>query len=156
MMLIPFSAAVTDAYVKGDYLWLRNSIKQINKVSIMLTLLSVIVLAISPIVFKFWIGDSLNISWALRIAMTIYFVLNIWTVPYSSFISGVGKMQVAMTSAIFKMILYIPVAIFMVKTLGTPGIMLSIILVNTLPNNILYTIQYNKIVNRTAKGIWNK
>ena len=122
----------------------------------MLTLLSVIVLAISPIVFKFWIGDSLNISWALRIAMTIYFVLNIWTVPYSSFISGVGKMQVAMTSAIFKMILYIPVAIFMVKTLGTPGIMLSIILVNTLPNNILYTIQYNKIVNRTAKGIWNK
>ena len=156
MMLIPFSAAVTDAYVKGDYLWLRNSIKQINKVSIMLTLLSVIDLAISPIVFKFWIGDSLNISWALRIAMTIYFVLNIWTVPYSSFISGVGKMQVAMTSAIFKMILYIPVAIFMVKTLGTPGIMLSIILVNTLPNNILYTIQYNKIVNRTAKGIWNK
>ena len=65
-------------------------------------------------------------------------------------------MQVAMTAAIFKMIIYLPIAIIMVKTMGTPGIMLSIILVNTLPNNILYTIQYNKIVNKTAKGIWNK
>lgn len=156
MMLIPLSAAVTDAYVKNDYLWLKNIFKRINKVSILLTILSIIILVISPLVFKYWIGDSLNISWPLRIAMTIYFILNIWTTPYSSFISGVGKMQVAMTSAIFKIILYIPIAIFMVKTLGTPGIMFSIILVNTLPNNILYTIQYKKIVNKTAKGIWNR
>lgn len=156
MMLIPLSAAVTDAYVKCDYQWLKNSIKKINKVSLMLTLLSIIILAVSPIVFKLWLGDRLDISWSLRIAMTIYFILNIWTTPYSSFISGVGKMQVAMTAAIFKMIIYLPIAIIMVKTMGTPGIMLSIILVNTLPNNILYTIQYNKIVNKTAKGIWNK
>ena len=88
--------------------------------------------------------------------MSVYFILNIWTTPYSSFISGVGKIQVAMVSAVFKMILYIPVAIFMVKTFGTPGIMMSIILVNTLPNNILYTIQHKKIVNKTATGIWNK
>ena len=156
MMLVPLSAAVTDAYVKNDYLWLKNIFKRINKISILLTILSLIVLLVSPIIFKYWIGNSLNITWSLRIAMTIYFILNIWTTPYSSFISGVGKMQIAMTSAIFKMIIYIPVAIFMVKTFGTPGIMFSIIIVNTLPNNILYTIQYNKIVNKKAKGVWNR
>ena len=156
MMLIPLSAAITDAYVKEDYAWMRNIIKQVNKVSLLLTILSAVVLLISPIVFKYWIGDKLIISWMLRIFMTIYFVLNIWTTPYSSFISGVGKMQVAMISAVFKMVFYIPIAIFMVKSLGTSGIMLSIIIVNTLPNNILYTIQYKKIVNRTATGFWNK
>ena len=156
MMLIPLTAAVTDAYIKNDYSWLKNIMNRINKISILLTLLSFVVLLLSPIVFRYWIGDHLDISWSLRIAITIYFVLNIWTTPYSSFISGVGKMQVAMTSAIFKIILYLPIAIFMVKTLETTGIMLSIILVNTLPNNILYTIQYKKIVNKTAIGIWNK
>lgn len=156
MMLLPLSAAITDAYVKEDYVWLKNIIKRINKVSLLLSILSLVILAISPVVFRYWLGDKLSISWILRITMSIYFILNIWTTPYSSFISGVGKMQVAMVSAIFKMILYIPIAIFMVKTFETPGIMMSIILVNTLPNNILYTIQYKKIVNKTATGIWNK
>lgn len=156
MMLLPLSAAITDAYVKDDYTWLRNCIKKTNIVSLLLTLFSLVILAVSPIVFKYWLGDKLEISWILRISMSIYFILNIWTTPYSSFISGVGKMQVAMISSICKMVLYIPIAIAMVQTLGTPGIMLSIILVNTLPNNILFTVQYKKIVNKTASGIWNK
>lgn len=156
MMLLPLSAAITDAYVKEDYNWLKNVIRRINKVSTILTFLSLVILAISPIVFKYWIGDNLVIAWPIRITMSIYFILNIWTTPYSSFISGVGKMQVAMISAICKIVIYIPVAIFMIKNLGTPGIIISIILVNTLPNNILYIIQYNKIVNKKATGIWNK
>ena len=156
MMLLPLSAAITDAYVKDDYTWLRKCIKKTNIVSLLLTLFSLVILAVSPIVFKYWLGDKLEISWILRISMSIYFILNIWTTPYSSFISGVGKMQVAMISSICKMVLYIPIAIAMVQTLGTPGIMLSIILVNTLPNNILFTVQYKKIVNKTASGIWNK
>ena len=155
MMLLPLSAAITDAYIKNDYSWLTSSIKRINKVSLLLTVASIVLLAISPIVFKYWIGDKLDISWLLRITMSIYFILNIWTTPYSSFIS-VGKMQMAMVLAIFKMVLYIPIAILMVKAFGTPGIMMSIILVNTIPNNILYTLQYKKIVNKTAAGIWNK
>ena len=156
MMLLPLSASITDAYVKEDYAWLKRVINQINKVSLLLTLLSIFVLVASPVVFKYWIGDKLEISWVLRMSMSIYFILNIWTTPYSSFISGVGKMQVAMVSAFFKMVFYIPLAVIMVKTLGTSGIMLSIILINTLPNNVLYTIQYKKILNKTASGIWNK
>lgn len=156
MMLMPLIAAITDAYVKEDYIWLKNIMKKINKVSIILTLLSLVILALSPIVFKIWLSDRLYISWSLRIAMTVYFIMNIWTTPYSSFITGVGKMQVAMIAAVFKIIFYIPIAIFFVKLMGTPGVMLSIILANTLPNNILYTIQYKKIINKTAKGIWNK
>lgn len=156
MMLLPLSAAITDAYVKEDYVWLKNIIKRINKVSMILSVLSLFIIAISPIVFHYWIGDKLDISWLLRITMSIYFILNIWTTPYSSFISGVGKMQMAMVLAIFKMVLYIPIAILMVKAFGTPGIMMSIILVNTIPNNVFYTLQYKKIVNKTAAGIWNK
>ena len=156
MMLLPLSAAITDAYVKDDYTLLRKCIKKTNIVSLLLTLFSLVILAVSPIVFKYLLCDKLEISWILRISMSIYFILNIWTTPYSSFISGVGKMQVAMISSICKMVLYIPIAIAMVQTLGTPGIMLSIILVNTLPNTLLFTVQYKTLVNKTASGIWNK
>lgn len=156
MMMMPLSAAVTDAYVKEDYVWMKGIIRRISKVSLILSLLSLVVLGISPVVFHFWIEDKLEISWMLRIFMTIYFILNIWTTPYSSFISGVGKMNVAMISSFVKIAIYIPVAIFLVKQFSTSGIMLAIIVINTIPNNILYTLQYKKIVNRTARGIWNK
>lgn len=156
MMMMPLSAAVTDAYVKDDYNWMKGIIKRISKVSFLLSLLSFVILVLSPVVFHFWIGDKLVISWMLRIFMSIYFILNIWTTPYSIFISGIGKMNVAMILSFVKIIVYIPVAVLMVKTLGTSGIMLAIIVVNTIPNNVIYTMQYNKIVNRTATGIWNR
>lgn len=156
MMMVPLTAAVTDAYIKEDYAWMKNVIRRVNRLSLILTGFSIVLLLVSSFVFKLWIGDKLSISWMLRLFMTGYFILNIWTTPYSSFISGVGKMNVAMLSGIVKIIVYIPVAIFLVKLLGTSGIMLAIILINMLPNNVLYTIQYNKIVNKTATGIWNK
>ena len=156
MMMMPLSAAITDAYVKDDYSWMKGIIKRISKVSMLLSVLSIVVLALSPVVFYLWFGDKLEISWLLRIFMSAYFILNIWTTPYSSFISGVGKMNVAMVLSLVKILVYIPVAILLVKILGTSGIMLAIILINTIPNNIIYTVQYNKIVNRTATGIWNR
>lgn len=58
--------------------------------------------------------------------------------------------------AVGKILLYVPFAICMVKTFGTIGLILSIIIINNLPNNILYKIQYSKIINNRATGIWNK
>lgn len=156
MMLIPLTVAITDAYIKNDYTWLKSIMSKINKISLLLSFISFIMLCISPIVFQLWVGDKLIISWSLCICMTIYFVLNIWTTPYSNFIGGVGKLNVAMILSILKIILYLPIAIVLVKMIGTTGVILSIIVVNTLPNNILFYIQYRKIVNKTAEGIWNK
>lgn len=155
-MLIPLSASITDAYIKDEFNWIKNIMHKIHKISKILTVISILLLLISPIIFKIWIDDKLYISWMLRIFMSLYFILNIWTTPYSAFISGVGKMNIAMWSNIVKIIVFFPIAIIIVKYLGTWGIMLAIILVNTIPNNVLYTIQYKKIVNRTATGIWNK
>lgn len=156
MMLVPLSAAVTDAYIKEDFDWIKNIMKQIRKISILLSLMSITTLVLSPVIFPIWLGDKLNISWMLRISMTIYFILNIWTTPYSSFISGVGKMNVAMISNLVKTLIYLPTAILLVSSLGTYGIMIAIILINTLPNNIIYSIQYRKIVTKRAVGIWNR
>lgn len=156
LMLQPLAAAVTDAYVKSDYVWLKNIFSKINRISLLLSLLSIVLLLISPIVFRYWIGDRLAISLPMSICLTIYFILNIWTTPYSSFISGVGKMNIAMILGILKIVLYLPVAIIFVKLFDTTGIIISIIIINTLPNNVVYHIQYKLIVNKTAKGIWNK
>ena len=111
---------------------------------------------ISPIIFKIWLGGRLSIPVELSIAMTIYFIFNVWVNPYSNFVGGMGKLNVSVLLSLFKILVFFPVAIFMVKQMGAVGLILTILTVNTLPNLIVGVIQYNLIITNRAKGIWSK
>ena len=156
MMLTPLVAAVTDAYVKGEDVWLRNIYKKIKIYSVALTLASLLMLAVSQIVFHLWVGEKIIVPWSLAIVMTVYFIANIWITPYKNFLSGVGKMNVTVIISFCKIVLFFPVAIALIKQLQAVGLVLAILLVNTLPNMVFGIYQYQLVLNHKAKGIWNK
>ena len=156
MVLQPFVAAITDAYVKDEIEWIKRTFVKIRIYSIGLTILSIILLLVSPFAFSIWLGDKLEIPWSMCVLMSIYFILNIWVSPYMNFISGVGKLTITSIVSVGKIILFIPTAIFMIKIYGTLGLLISIILINTIPNFIVGVSQYRRIINKTAIGIWNK
>lgn len=156
MVLQPLIAAVTDAYVKKEMQWVKNIFKKISLYSAGLSVVEILLLVISPFVFKLWLGDRLTIPMELCIAMTIYFIFNVWVNPYSNFAGGVGKLNVSVLLSFFKIIIFFPVAIFMVKQWESVGLIMTILIVNTLPNLIVGAIQYTMIINNKAKGIWNK
>lgn len=156
MVLTPLVAAITDAYVKAEYVWIKNIFKKIQLYSVVLTAGSIIMLAVSQIVFHLWVGDKIIIPWGLSIIMTIFFIVNIWNTPYINFLSGVGKMNVFVVTSFCKIILFFPVAIAMIKLWGTTGLVVAILLINSLPNFILGRYQYYLITQNKAKGIWNK
>ena len=156
MVLQPLISAITDASVKGEMVWVKNIFKKIRLYSTGLSVIEILLLVISPIVFKIWLGDRLTIPVELSIAMTLYFIFNVWVTPYSNFVGGMGKLNVSVLLSFFKIIVFFPVAIFMVKQWGSVGLILTILTVNTLPNLIVGVIQYNLIITNRAKGIWNK
>lgn len=156
MVLQPLVAAVTDAYVKGEQAWIKNIFKKIRLYSCLLTLGSLVLLAVSQFAFHIWVGDKIIVPWGLSIVMTAYFICNIWVSPYLNFLSGVGKMNIMVIISFIKIVLFFPVAIAMVKSLGTVGLVASILLVNTLPNMVVGIVQYNLIISHKAKGLWNK
>lgn len=156
MVLQPLIAAVTDAYVKKEMQWVKNIFKKISLYSAGLSVVEVLLLVISPFVFKFWLGDRLSIPMELCIVMTVYFIFNVWVNPYSNFAGGVGKLNVSVLLSVFKIIAFFPVAITFVKLWSSVGLIFAILLVNTLPNLVVCIIQYNLIITNRAKGIWNK
>lgn len=156
MVQQPLVSAVTDAYVKNDTVWVKNIFKKIRLYSAVLSFVELLMLIAAPFLFKLWLGDRLEIPFALSVAMTIYFIINVWVNPYSNFIGGVGKMNISVLLSAFKIVLFFPVAIAMVKLWGSVGLIITIIVVNTLPNLIIGVIQYNMIISNKAKGIWNK
>lgn len=156
MVLQPLVSAVTDAYVKKEMVWVKNIFKKIRLYSTGLSVIELLLLVISPFIFKIWLGERLTIPLDLSIAMTIYFIFNVWVTPYSNFVGGVGKMNISVILSIAKLVVFFPIAIAMIKLWGSVGLIVTILTVNTLPNLFIGAIQYSKIINNKAKGIWNK
>ena len=156
MVLTPLIAAVTDAFVKGEDKWIANIYNKINIYSWLLTAVSLCLLAVSQIAFHLWVGEKIIIPWLLSIMMTVYFICNIWVTPYKNFLAGVGKMNVTVIISFCKIVLFFPVAIAFIKMWQSTGLIIAILLVNTLPNMIFGIYQYHLVINHKAKGLWDK
>jgi len=110
----------------------------------------------SKFAIHLWVGDKVIVPYSLAIALTIYNIMSVFVSPYANFLGAVGKLNVRVYIAVFKIVTFIPAAIFLIKLWGAVGLVVAIIVINTLVNLVFGVIQYKKIINRTAKGIWDK
>jgi O-antigen/teichoic acid export membrane protein len=156
IILTPYWSAITEAYVKDEYEWIKRSMYQLKKIAVLFSGGLILMLLLSDFAFKIWIGDKIAIPFDLCIAFTIYNIIVLFLSPYNIFINGVGKLNLGLRIAVYKSITFLPVAIYFVKIYGAIGLVIALFIVNSLPNVIFNITQYKKIINRTAKGIWNR
>lgn len=156
IILSPFWSAVTDAFVKNDYAWLKTSIRRLNNMSALFALAIVVMVLISQRVFTLWVGDKIKIPFSLVILMAIYSIMNVFFYPFSNFINGTGKIKLTMSFTFAEMILYFT-SIFLFAHLfrNSSGVVLAII-VTSLIGGVIQPIQTYKILNKKATGIWFK
>ena len=72
IIIVPFWSLFTDARVKNDYAWMRNIVKKLEICWIIELIVGLILLAVSQIFFKIWIGDKVEVSFLLSISMLLY------------------------------------------------------------------------------------
>jgi len=149
-------SALTDALVKQDFKWIKSKMKIFNIIFILLCIGLVIFYFLFDFVIKIWIGDKvINSSSMLNINMVIYFAILAFASVYMYVINASGKLQVQTISYIIIALINIPLSIFFVKyfNMGASGVILaSSICILILA--VLMPIQYSKIINNKAKGIW--
>ena len=157
IIITPYWSSITEAYVKGDFEWIKKSMANLLKITGFAIMGVTIMLFVSPFSYVMWIGDKIAIPFSLSFTMALYFILTIAYIPFTYFINGIGKVKLQMISIITTAILNVPLSIFLAKTLnlGVSGVILSTIIC-ILPHALLCPIQYFKIVNSKATGLWNK
>lgn len=156
IIMTPIWTAVTEAYVKKDNCWLRNTLKKLNIISAAFIAGIIIMLLFSSFIYKTWLGSRVNIPFALSSAMALYSIINVVISPFVQFINGFGKLTLTTTIVIFQSVVFIPIAIFLTKSsLGVSGAVLATCFINGI-GLLFYPLQTYKIINKKAKGIWNK
>lgn len=157
IIITPFWSAFTEAWTKHDISWIKNSTRKLLKIWSVIALLGIVMLIFSNQFYRVWVGSEVHIPFKLSFFMVIYFLLFSFGSPFNMFINGVGKIQLQIYSSIISAIGFFPLAFFFIKVLnfGVEGLVLTIIISNFYVP-ILCPIQFYKIINNKATGIWNR
>ena len=144
-----------EAYAKGDFEWMKKSLRTVLKIWIGTLFLAVIMVLVSPWVYKFWLQDNLEIPIGITIAVCASVCLVTWVNIFSIVINGTGKIKLQMYAYLFAALINIPASLFFVKVMdfGVVGIILGTI-VSLIPLVIVSPLQVHRILSKKDSGIW--
>ena len=156
VVCMPFWNATTDAYQRNDMEWIRNATRKLRLMTIGFLVCLGLMILLSDTIYAVWIDRQTIIDIKMSIVMAVYIFILIYSMRYSYFINGIGKLRLQLIFTTAAAVLFIPLAYL--TTLWTHDIiwfMVVMCLVN-IPGLIVNRIQFSKLINGKAKGIWNK
>ncbi|GGW83530.1 lipopolysaccharide biosynthesis protein [Salegentibacter mishustinae] len=155
IVMTPFWSAITEAYAKKDFSWISNLIKKLNLGWLGICVMILIMLFVFYPFLNFWVGENIEVPFFLALQWAIFVLLQTHNQIYTYFLNGTGKLNLQMWTNIFTLALNIPLSIFFAKNLGfgSAGVIMATN-ISILLYLILRKIQYNKIINGKATGIW--
>lgn len=153
IICMPFWSATTDAYERGDMRWIQSANKKMNWIMTGLILLMIVMVMISPIIYRIWIGDVCQVLKGMTLMMAVYVFLIISSSRYSYFLSGIGALRIQLYMWVMP-IAFIPLAWFVSNQTHSIYWFMAVMCFCIMPSVIVYKIQLNKIIKGTAKGIW--
>ncbi len=153
---VPFWTATTDAYERKDFEWIKKSQKRMNLLLGGLTLLTLILISISQIFYHFWVGDEVYISTTLTALIGCYIMILVTSMNFSNFLNGIGALSLQLICTISAAVLFIPLTYAAIHISRNIYSIIIVMIIVNIPGLIINKIQFHKILNGTAKGIWAK
>jgi O-antigen/teichoic acid export membrane protein len=157
----PYWPAFTEAWIKEDFSWIRRTVKGLLKVWMAFAAVGIIMYFASDLAFYYWLGaerlKTLNIPHLFRFLLVLSFLIFTFGMVFNMFINGVGKVMLQTWCLVIGVMLFIPSVYFFIDYLGwgIEGVVISIIIANFY-SLFVAPVQYYKIINNKAHGIWNK
>lgn len=156
IMISPLWSATTDAYIRGEYDWIKRTVRRMARMTTFITVAGVFMVLISKFVFKIWLGkDLIDIPYSTTALCLAFVVFEMFYRVFGTMINATGKVMMQMIITSILAILYIPLAYGLGVKLGLAGVLIANCIIHFL-NFTWARYQYNLIINKKAVGIWNR
>lgn len=153
VILTPFWSAFTDAYVQKDFEWMKRILKKLEKLWLLSIPILIIMLLCANCMYKWWIGESVHISFSLSICMAFYVLFQTGGGVYMYLINGTSKVRLQLIIYLMFAIVSIPIINICCQYYGIEGALIVPTIVFGL-QAVIGKIQITKIINNKAYGIW--
>lgn len=107
ILTVPVWTAVTDAIAKDDYLWIKNTVKEFLRIFALFCGVGILMLLVSPLVYKYWIGNKVDIAFLLSVAVLVYNVVMMYGGIFVTVLNGCGQLKVQMYACLVSPFVYI-------------------------------------------------
>lgn len=156
IIVAPIWSATTDSYVRNDFDWIRKTVNNTKRIALAIICCGFVFVLLSKPVYNLWLGEgAITIQYSTTALIMLTLSFDMLYRLYGTVLNGIGKVFAQMVITGILAIAYIPLAFTGGKLLGLQGVLLANVLV-FFCNFIWSKLQYNKIINGTAKGFWNK
>lgn len=153
IVLNPLWPAFTDAYTKGDFQWMKKIYGNMTRIFGLLAAALVLVVALSPFIYRLWISDMVDIPMLLTASIALYSLIQCWMNFQVTLINGTGMIALQTYVVLAGLVLHVPLSLFLSRYIGIYGVIASMCFIN-LFYAVIFTIQIRKQINQTASGIW--
>jgi O-antigen/teichoic acid export membrane protein len=151
LIAMPILPLVTQAFANQDYTWIRSMLKKMNIFALLIVAGTIIMIIISPFIYKVWIGNKAAIPLNLSLAIGIYTIINILSTSFSIFINGIGKIRILVILGPLGIFIFIGFSILFSKILNNViGVSIALS-ISSLIGLIAIPIELNKYLKKTAK-----
>ena len=156
LILAPYWSMVTKAIAEKEFTWVSTFTRKLVYQAFLLSFFAFCMLLLSDVVFGFWVKDIL-VPNELKITMFFYVVVATFSAIYGNAINGFGKLKILMYLSFVLALVNIPLSYVLSVSLdlGIIGVPIATIICMLLSGMIAY-IQYIKLINNLATGLWNR
>lgn len=156
IIITPFWSAFAEANVNNDYEWMKNVRKRLIQALSLLGLCGCIMVVISSYVYDLWIGNKVQVPFIVTTLVFIFQMLNMWGSMWTQLLSGLGKIRLQVICSSICCLSYIPISCYFCDKYGLNGLLTVSIALPLICTSWFGAIQTHKLLNKSAKGLWNK
>ncbi|MBL4710017.1 MAG: polysaccharide biosynthesis C-terminal domain-containing protein [Flavobacteriales bacterium] len=149
LVLLPYWASFTDAYGKGDKVWILRHMKKLMRFSLGIGLLGIVMLIFSPWALKAWIGKELTISLDLLLFMLLSILLTAWNSIFAYFLNSVSRTQLQTKLLVFAALINIPLSIYLIQGYDAAGVIMATC-ISLFPQAIFLPIEYRSVIQKMS------
>ena len=155
MIATPLWSATTEAYTRGDFSWIRSVNKKMKLIVLFLFVAGIFMFIFSENAYLIWLGESdVYIGKTTTLLLLFYAFFMMLYGTYGYILNGIGKLNLQILITTIMAVLYIPMTYIGCLIAGLNGILFVFLLVSII-NFVWSKIQYHRLLNKTATGIWN-
>jgi len=117
IIITPLWVATTDAFVREDFIWIRNALKKYLKLTLVFLSLGILMFFVSPLFFKLWLHDTVMVSKGLSFWLLVYYFVQIFASVFVIVLNGCGVLKTQTITSIISPFVFLLV-FFLLKDYG--------------------------------------
>ncbi len=155
VVIAPMWNAYTDAQVKGDWTWIRQTFKKALLMWGATVVAGVVMLVFCDVFYHLWVGDAVSVPFTVSVSVMCFIAAFNLNNCVTYLLNGLNTIRVQIYTSVIATAAYLGVLALFGHSWGIEGIV-NCMTACYVVMSLIHLYQCHLLINQKASGIWSK